>query len=250
MGSFRSGEQPWTERLGRLRNTVRQALISRQLAHHVREGMSVLDVGCGQGTQAVQLAVLGCDVTGVDPSPDLLALARSAAEQSGVLVELLHGGLDDLHALLGARQFDVVCAHGLLMYLDDAVAGIQSLASRVGDRGLLSLTFRNRDALAFRPGMRRDWPATLRAFDAGQYVNELGVLATAHRLSDLTTQIAQLRFDVEAWYGVRVFTDPCDADEPVPDNNLEALLEAEWLASSRDPYRALGSQIHLLARRR
>jgi 2-polyprenyl-3-methyl-5-hydroxy-6-metoxy-1,4-benzoquinol methylase len=250
VGSFRGGEQPWIERLGSLRNTVRQALISRQLANHVRQGVSVLDAGCGQGTQAVQLAMLGCAVTGVDPSPDLLTLARAGATQSGVLVELLQGGLDDLHALLGSRQFDVVCAHGLLMYLDDAVAGVETLAGRVGDRGLLSLTFRNLDALAFRPGMRRDWPAALQAFDTSQYVNELGVLATAHRLSDLTTQTHRLGFDVEAWYGVRVFTDPCEADEPLPNSNLEALLEAEWLASSRDPYRALGAQIHLLARRR
>jgi S-adenosylmethionine-dependent methyltransferase len=250
VGSFRGGEQPWTERLGSLRNSVRQALISRQLALHVGQGISVLDVGCGQGTQAVRLAVLGCAVTGVDPSPDLLALARTEAAQSGVLVELLRGGLDELPTLLGPRQFDVVCAHGVLMYLDDVAAGVETLARRVGDHGLLSLTFRNRDALAFRPGMRREWAAALKAFDASQYVNELGVLATAHRLSDLTTLIERLGFEVEAWYGVRVFTDPCDADEPVPDDNLEALLEAEWLASSRDPYRALGAQIHLLARRR
>jgi hypothetical protein len=36
-----------------------------------------------------------------------------------VQVDALVGGADDLVALLDDRRFDVVCAHGLLMYLRD-----------------------------------------------------------------------------------------------------------------------------------
>lgn len=54
---------------------------------------------------------------------------------------------------------------------------------------------------------------------------------------------------IEAWYGVRVFTDPASADEQAADVvDLEALLHAEELASSRDPYRQLAAQIHVIAR--
>ena len=249
MNAFGSGEQVWTDRLGNLRNTVRQALIARQLAAHVRPGSSVLDVGCGQGTQAVRLAALDCTVTGADPSPNLLALARAAADRAGYRIELLNGELADLPDLLGSRRFDLVCAHGLLMYLEDVAAGIESLAQRVHPGGLLSITFRNGDALGLRPAMRRDWSGAVRAFDSDTYTNELGVTASAHRLEDMAGQLDRLGFDVEAWYGVRLFTDAADADEPVP-TDLDALIEAEWIASHRDPYRALGAQIHLIARRR
>lgn len=250
MTGFRDGERAWIERLGNLRNTVRQELIARQLRSHVRPGATVLDVGCGQGTQALRLARLGCAVTGVDPSPDLIGRARALASQDGLAIELLDGELADLDRLTALRRFDVVCGHGLLMYLDDVTVGVRTLAARVGDRGLLSLTFRNRDALAFRPGMRLDWTAALAAFDGDRYVNELGVTATAHGLDDMSELVDRLGFDVSAWYGVRVFTDPVDADQPVPDTEMELLLDAEWLAGCRDPYRSFGSQIHLLARRR
>ncbi|MGZ4682218.1 MAG: class I SAM-dependent methyltransferase, partial [Acidimicrobiales bacterium] len=89
MGSFETGQQLWIERLGNLRNTIRQELITRQLAHHVRPGMSVLDVGCGQGTQALRLAERGCRVTGVDVSPELLARFAGDADRAGLSVELI-----------------------------------------------------------------------------------------------------------------------------------------------------------------
>ncbi len=49
MDRFAAGEATWVERLGNLRNAVRQELIGRQLDDHVRAGVTVLDVGCGQG---------------------------------------------------------------------------------------------------------------------------------------------------------------------------------------------------------
>ena len=59
----------------------------------------------------------------------------------------------------------MVCAHGLLMYLADGHAAIEQLAARAHPGGLLSFTVRNGDALAFRPGLRGEWPAALRGFD-------------------------------------------------------------------------------------
>ena len=74
MASFSAGEGAWVERFGSLRNTIRQEMIRRQLAEHVAPPMSVLDVGCGQGTQAIALARLGCCVTGIEPSSELRGL--------------------------------------------------------------------------------------------------------------------------------------------------------------------------------
>jgi len=79
MSSFERGESRWIDRLGNLRNVIRQELIARQLSPEVRNGMTVLDVGCGQGTQALRLASAGCRVIGVDPSEELLKLCSDRA---------------------------------------------------------------------------------------------------------------------------------------------------------------------------
>lgn len=249
VSGFAAGEAAWVDRFGNLRNSVRQELIRRQLAQHVAGDVSVLDVGCGQGTQAVELARRGCHVTGVDPSDDLLARLAETAQSVGVRVETLRGDIDDLSRIIGLRTFDVVCAHGLLMYLDDAEAAIARLTERVAEGGLLSITFRNGDALAFRPGMRRDWAATIEAFEGDTYVNELGLQARAHHIEAVLGRLKSLELSLVTWYGVRVFTDPASADEPPPIDQLDRLLEAEWMAGQRDPYRRLASQIHVIARR-
>lgn len=46
-------------------------------------GRRVLDVGCGTGQFAAALAERGARVWGVDPSPEMLALARRAAPRAG-----------------------------------------------------------------------------------------------------------------------------------------------------------------------
>ena len=249
MAGFVGAEQVWARRLGSLRNVVRQELIARQLAEHVAPGMTVLDVGCGQGTQALRLAAVGCRVTGIDPSPSLLELLRADAADAGADVEVLEGGLIDVAGILPGRRFDVVCAHGLLMYLDDRHTALKALTAALAPTGLLSVTFRNGAALAFRPGLRHDWPAALTAFDASAYVNELGVQARSDTLAEVTADLATLDMSVRSWYGVRVFTDADAADEPVPTDpgRLSALLEAEDRAGRTDPYRQLASQLHVIA---
>ncbi len=247
--SFAAGQKVWVERLGYLRNAVRQELIGRQLDGHVRDGVNVLDVGCGQGTQAIRLARRGCTVVGVDPSQELLERFTADALATAVDVDIRRGRLEDLDALLSDRRFDVVCAHGLLMYLDDPETALAQLAERLEPGGTLSVTFRNGATLAFRPGMRRQWQLAVEAFEARTYVNELGVEARADRLEDISRSLAKRRLTIEAWYGVRVFTDPASPDEPaIAGDDFEHLIRAEQLAGSRDPYRQLASQIHVIAR--
>jgi 2-polyprenyl-3-methyl-5-hydroxy-6-metoxy-1,4-benzoquinol methylase len=250
MAGFAAGERRWIERLGGLRNTIRQEVIARQLAERVAPGSTVLDVGCGQGTQALRLAERGCTVTGVDPSAELLAHFERDAARAGLRVEAIAGRVEALRDAVGDRRFDVVTAHGLLMYLPDTRAALAALAERVAAAGLLSVTFRNGHALALRPALRRDWAGALRALDADAYVNELGVEAAAHRLDAIEATLAALGFRIEQWFGVRVFNDAVPSDAPVPgDAELAALLDAEEQAGCRDPYRWLASQLHVIATR-
>jgi SAM-dependent methyltransferase len=57
----------------------------------VRGASSVLDLGCGTGTDAAWLAGRGHEVTGVDASAGMLAIAEAATR--GLRVRLIHGDL-------------------------------------------------------------------------------------------------------------------------------------------------------------
>lgn len=64
----------------------------------------ILDVGCGTGTLAIQLARLapGARIIGIDPDPAALKIAQAKAAQAGVEVEWQRGFARDATKALGS----------------------------------------------------------------------------------------------------------------------------------------------------
>lgn len=250
MDRFAAGVPAWRRSLGSVQEVVRQQLVTRQLrAHLPGTPVRVLDAGCGQGTQAIALARLGHEVTGIDLSEELLeaAATAAAAEPPGVAarLRLRRGDLLDLDPGL-AGGFDVVCCHGVAMYLPSLTAVVTALVAAARPGGLVSILTRNRASLAMRAGMSGDWAATLAGFDARRYTNRLGLTEVrADEPAEVRAALAAAGAVTAGWYGVRLFTDHWTGQPPPPD--LDALLDAEEQAGGRDPYRAVAALTHTLA---
>ncbi|MFD3502209.1 methyltransferase domain-containing protein [Streptomyces sp. NPDC058676] len=210
--------------------------------------LRVLDVGMGQGTQALRLARAGHQVTGVEQDSTMISAAREAlaAEPEGIRerVRLVQSDGRDtgVHFLPGS--FDVVLCHGVLMYVEEPDPLLAGLARMLAQGGLLSLLVRNADALAMRPGLSGDWGGALAAFDTTAYTNRLGLDVRADRLATLTATLAGIGAPLQAWYGVRVFTDTATDGAEMPDD-VETLLTVEERAGRTDPYRGVAALLHL-----
>jgi len=106
--------------------------------------------------EALRLAQHGFDVTGVDLSDDLLDVARRAAadepEEVADRIRFERGDLLGLAPEL-AGCFDVVCCHGVLMYLPSLADGVAALVRAARPGGLISVLTRNRAGIAMRAAM-------------------------------------------------------------------------------------------------
>ena len=85
----------------------------------------VLDVGCGSGPLFGPLAALGVHVTGIDPAPAMVELARREADAYPGMVDV---EARDWQSIDEVDAYDVAVALGVFDYVDDAL----DLLTRMG----------------------------------------------------------------------------------------------------------------------
>lgn len=82
------------------------------------DGLTILDLACGQGMIARELARCGATVTGVDISTKLLDIARRYEQEDPLDVRYIEGNAESLNAVPD-NAFDGVSCGMALMNLDD-----------------------------------------------------------------------------------------------------------------------------------
>jgi S-adenosylmethionine-dependent methyltransferase len=232
------------------RGRVRFELLLEQVLAALPEPPArVVDAGGGTGQLAVALARRGYQVTVVDTSAAMLATCaqRAAGEgaEVGARLATVQGDAADLQALLGPASRDAAVCHDLITQVDDPAAVLAALAGVLGDGGVLSLGFANRDWLVLRAGRRGEHASALRLVPS----REAGrPPAPAMTLAEIEAELERAGFEPVAACGVGVFVDSGD-DDPDP-AGLAALVELERLVAAREPYRSSARTVHVVGRRR
>jgi SAM-dependent methyltransferase len=102
-----------------------------------------LDVGCGEGADAIWLAGRGWVVTAIDISHVAVGRARAAAELAGATVEWICG--DALHTELPNRSFDLVSMQYPALPKAAGESAVQTLLGTVRHGGLLLAVYHDLD---------------------------------------------------------------------------------------------------------
>jgi ubiquinone/menaquinone biosynthesis C-methylase UbiE len=100
-----------------------------------RQGGTVLELGCGTGRVALELARAGLDIVGVDYSAGMLDVARSQA--GGLPLTLIEGDMRNLQ--LGKQFVTVLIPFGGLQHLETAsevAAALATVARHLASDGI------------------------------------------------------------------------------------------------------------------
>lgn len=78
------------------------------------KGKKVLEIGCGIGTDTINFARAGAQVTAVDLSDESLKIARRRAEVFGVAVRFYRANAEELSAVVPVEEYDLVYSFGVI----------------------------------------------------------------------------------------------------------------------------------------
>lgn len=233
---------PW----GRIRYTVVEEILRRQCAE-LGEGLRILDVGGGDGMDALPLALAGHDVTILDPSESWLAEAKRRAVEAGTSLTTLVGGLDDLPA----GGWDLVLCHFVLHYRPAAAGDVRRLAAAVRPGGRLSVMVPNPASMVLRrlvtggpvaalTELRADTKRTV-TFDHDVRKVSMG---------DLEAELASAGLELTGRFGTRIANDLLtDNDAKNDPAYFDRILELERELCDQEPFVRIAGMYQLVAER-
>ena len=242
-------EAPW----GRLRFAVVRETLRRQTEAMSAPGggLRVLDVGGGDGRDALALAEAGHEVTVLDPAPSWLAEARRRAEEAGVSDHLatVEGSVDDLTPV--GTDYDLVLCHFVLHYRPADAGDVDRLAAVVRPGGRLSVMAPNAAARVVMRLTREGPEAALAELDSDAF--DSATFATTGRkvtAEEVEAAMSESGLAVVGRYAARVANDYVTDDTLKNDPDYYAALERLELAlCDREPFVRLGGMWQLVAER-
>lgn len=241
-------EAPW----GRLRYAVAEA----DLGRHLDDGRSlrVLDLGGGDGGDAVRLAARGHRVTVVDYAPAMLETAARRAAEAGVgdRITCVEADVAALPGDLADGGFDLVLCHGVLPYTPDTEGTLRVALGALREGGLVSVIAMNRHSEPLRAAVRTMDPVeVLAALDADTVHTDLfDADLRLHTAEEVGEVLRALGCAEVHHYGIRVFCDYIPDDARKYDPGYYAHLERlEIETAGRAPYKHTARLMHLIGRK-
>lgn len=236
-------EAPW----GRLRFALVEEIVRRQ-TDALGPRLRVLDVGGGDGRDAIPLALAGHDVTVVDTSAGMLAEASRRAAEAGASLATVAGSVDDLTAF---ERFDLVLCHFVLHYRPADAGDVARLAACVRPGGRLSVIAPNPVGRVYQVLTRSGPAAALAELESADWSSST-FDHTARKITaeEMALELEAAGLRVCGLYGGRTANDVLTDDELKHDPDyLADLVRLEIALCDREPYRRIGGFWQLVAER-
>ena len=141
-GKFRPLHKFNPVRIEYIRNKVAAKFGRDPKSHKPLDGLRVLDIGCGGGLLSEPIARMGASIIGADASEKNIGIARTHAEQSGVIVDYRAVTAEALAS--DDEKFDVVLNMEVVEHVSDVPFFIETCATMVKPGGLMFVATINR----------------------------------------------------------------------------------------------------------
>jgi S-adenosylmethionine-dependent methyltransferase len=226
----------------------------RNIARHIPNGpLRILDIGGGDGMDAIHYARLGHRVTLTDLSPAMLAAARNSAAELGLAERLTshQAGVEALAALFQPGSFDMVLCHMMIEFVPDAPALLRDACALLAPNGLLSVLDTNRYSDVYMQALQKDsLPGALEALDRRQYHHPwVERLTPRFSAAEIIELLAACGCPTAGQYGVLNLCAYLPNEPKFDPAYFDALVALEDRLADTYPYSLLARFFHVIGRK-
>lgn len=236
---LRYTKMPW----GQLFYNTAWQQIDRHLSPAIH---NMLDVGCGFGITAHAYAARGNKVTGVEPTPEMVGIARQGETGAVFIKDSFEAAAD------GLGTYDWVLCHNILEYVDDPQHFLKLIADCQNKSGYLSLIAHNPTAKVMKKAVIDKDPEAAQK-KLGHYIEYSGIVGTeitTYPLETLKEWLSGAGYSVVDYYGIH------NVYGYVADNTIKMdkawnakMSELEQTLAGLSPYRDIAIFTHLIAQK-
>lgn len=231
---------------------IRLQILWRDIVEAIPEveegGLSILDVGAGQGNFALELARKNNNLTLCDLSSEMLNEARTLFSEHNLEegVDFINSSAQELSKHLDT-QYDVVLFHAVLEWLVNPKETLKQLLKFVKPEGYLSLMFYSRTGLIYQNLTRGNFDYVINNKLSGKGKTLTPI--NPQDPDDIYEWLTEFDFTVLLKSGVRVFYDGMSRERR-NQIDMDELFELEKQFSRKEPYCSLARYIHVLCKKK
>jgi S-adenosylmethionine-dependent methyltransferase len=226
----------------------------RNIAKHIKDGpLRILDIGGGDGMDAIHYASLGHSVTLSDCSSTMLSEAKKAADKEGVTERLrfIQTGPEAVPNLYHEEPFDLILCHMMIEFVPDAQALVHNACKLLAAKGLVSVLDTNRYSDVYMQAFqKKSLSGALNAVGRKEYFHPwVNRLTPRFSADQVIHQFSQNGCSPVGHYGVLSVCAYLPNEPKFDPEYYSELVKLEDSLSDRYPYYLLARYFHLIVQK-
>jgi S-adenosylmethionine-dependent methyltransferase len=192
---------PWN----RIRYELTHELIQR---HFNKTNPSVLEIGCGNGTEGSLWIDKAKRITVSDYSVKMLETAKSRFEHINTSTEVnfIHSDAKTLPLKIN-ESYDIIMFHNVIEYVEDPIQTLKAIKELISMNGIISIRYLNRYSNPFIPAMyENDLITTSRYIHSPVIETSFGTKITTFTREQISEFLTASGYNILKTYGLIALT--------------------------------------------
>lgn len=147
--SFAKFANTWADVDGEMALLHQMQSARREFMHQHLKGLAGhrgLDVGCGGGINAIDLASIGYDMTAIDCEIDLVNVAKNQAKDRHLMIDFQVASVEHFEP---KELFDFICCYEVLEHVNDPQKNCQKMFSWLKPGGVIFISTINKTLMGY-----------------------------------------------------------------------------------------------------